>query len=485
MPRPTLVLGASGYVGSHLVARLAAEGVRVRAAARSTAALEREGWTGVELVAADVLEPKSLRAAMRGAGTAYFLVHLMGYGRDLRELERAAARNVAQAAADCGMKRIVYLGALAPADASSEHIRARRETGEILRAGKVPVTELRAGIIVGPGSAAFEVMRDLVLNLPVMVTPRWVRAKSPPIALDNLLEYLVRLPPQDEGHAAYDVAGPESLTYERMMRVLARLAGRPDPWIAPVPVLSPRLSSYWLWLVTSVHTPVARALVEGLRHDYLAHDAEARRRVPQRLATFEEAVRATFESERERPRTPHWREGDFAMRGESHGHAWYAKQASGSAIGDVTPEAAWEQVARIGGANGYYYLDGLWRLRELMDAAVAGGGRVRGRTHPSRLRVGDRIDTWEVVGVEPGRRLTLRFGMKAPGAGALELVVQPLGPRRTRVTATAFWHPAGVLGLAYWHALLPAHLLIFDGLAQAIVRRAATAGPAPGRRDSR
>jgi uncharacterized protein YbjT (DUF2867 family) len=475
--RTTLVLGASGYVGSHLVPRLLQAGVPVRAASRSIEPLAQHRWKDVELIPADVLDREQLRAAMQGVGTLYYLVHLMGYGRDLEELERHAATNVAAVAAECGVERIVYLGALAPPDPESAHIRARQRTGEILRGGTVPVTEVRAGIIVGPGSAAFEVMRDLVLNLPVMVTPRWVRAKSPPIALDNLLEYLARLPSVDgDRHGIYDVGGPEVITYEQKMRSLARLAGRRAPFIVPVPVLTPRLSSYWLWLVTSVPTNVARALIEGLRHDFVADDAPARERVPQRLATFEEAVQATFAAERSRSGAPHMREGDFGLRGQRHDHAYYSKRAGGAAIGDAPAEAVWEQVARIGGDNGYYYLDWLWRIRELMDGAVGGGGLARGRAHPKDVRVGDRIDTWEVIGVDPGKRLTMRFGMKAPGAGGLEFEVQPLTPKRTRVTATAFWHPKGVAGLAYWWAFAPAHLILFDGMTKEIIRRAQQAG---------
>lgn len=481
--RPVLVLGASGYVGSHLVPRLLRAGVPVRAAARRLDPLRRQQWQDVELVAADVLDPDSLRTAMRGARSVYFLVHLMGYGRDLLELERYAARNVADAAAQCGLRRIVYLGALAPPDPQSDHIRARRETGDILRGGTVPTTEIRAGIIVGPGSAAFEVMRDLVLNLPLMLTPRWVRSKSPPIALADLLEYLVRLPDTDgAAHGIYDVAGPNLVSYESMMRTVARLAGRRAPWIVPVPVLTPRLSSYWLWLVTSVPTNVARALIDGLRHDFVADDAQARQRAPLPLANFEQAVRDAFAAERARGMAPHWREGDFDMRGQRHDIAFYAKRASGAAIGEVPAEAVWREVAAIGGDNGYYYLDWLWRLRELLDAAIGGSGLRRGRRDPRDPQPGDRIDTWEVIGVDPGHRLTMRFGMKAPGAGVLELEVQPLTPTRTRVSATAYWHPAGALGLLYWYALAPAHLLIFDGLTRTIIERAArSAAPVENR----
>lgn len=474
--RRVLVLGASGTIGTQLVPRLQAAGLPVRAASRDVGPLERHRWRDVELVAADVLDRPSLRRALEGCGRVYYLVHLMGYGRDLATLERRAADNLVAAAAEAGCERIVYLGALAPPDPESEHIRARQETGEILRTGRVPVTEIRAGIIVGPGSAAFEVMRDLVLNLPVMVTPRWVRSKSPPIALDDLLEYLVRLPELPEtANAVLDVGGPETITYEWMMRVLARQAGRREPYIVPVPVLTPQLSAYWLRLVTSVPTNVARALIEGLRHDFVADDARARELVPQPLKDFEAAVAATFARERETPPAPHWKEGDFAMRGHRHDHAYYAKRASGYAVGEVPLAAAWKQIAAIGGPNGYYFLDWLWRIRELIDGAIGGRGATRGRRDPRDVQVGDHIDTWEVIGVEPERRLTLKFGMKAPGAGALELEVHALAPHRTRVTATAYWHPAGVRGLLYWYAMAPAHGVIFDGLSKEIVRRAAAA----------
>ncbi|MBS0393949.1 MAG: DUF2867 domain-containing protein [Proteobacteria bacterium] len=467
------VLGATGYVGSQLVPRLLAEGRRVRAVGRSLDALAREAWPGAELAAADVTDCESLERACRGCDVVYYLVHLMDEGGALVERERGAARNLATAAARAGVRRIVYLGSLAPVDAGSAHVEARLITGETLRAGAVPVTELRAGIVVGPGSAAFEVMRDLVMHLPVMVTPRWVQSTSPPIALENLLEYLVRLAEHpDATGAPIDVAGPERLTYEQMMRTLARLSGRREPWIIPVPVLTPRLSSYWLRLVTSVPTNVARALIDGLGSDFAACDDRARQLVPQRLLSFSDAVRVAFAAERAGERLPHWREGDFHMRGQRHEHAYYAKRAGASLDADVRPEAVWREISSIGGDDGYYYLDWLWRARELIDAAAGGEGGRRHRSRPHGVAVGDRIDTWEVIGVEPGRRLTLRFGMKGPGAGVLEIGVDPVGPRQARVFATAYWHPAGALGLLYWYALAPAHAVIFTGLTRAIVQRA-------------
>ncbi|MDA0256900.1 MAG: NAD(P)H-binding protein, partial [Chloroflexi bacterium] len=270
-----LVLGASGYVGSHLVPRLIEAGHEVRASSRDAEVLTGRGWDA-ELVSADALRPETLVAALHGVDVVYYLVHSMAAGGDFAALDRTAAANVRDAAARGGVRRIVYLGGLQPPEGSSEPLHSRRETGDTLRAGPVPVTELRAGIVVGPGSAAFEVIRDLVYHLPVMVTPRWVRSRTQPIALDDLLEYLVRLPDvQETAGRTLDVGGPETLSYEEMLRGFAEVVGR-RLRIVRVSVLSPRLSSYWLDFVTAVPASVARPLVDGLRHDLLADDAEIR-----------------------------------------------------------------------------------------------------------------------------------------------------------------------------------------------------------------
>ena len=479
--RPRLVFGASGYIGTNLVPRLLAAGVPVRVSSRQPQVLEARGWPGVEIVAADALDPATLPGALAGIGIAYYLVHSMGAGRDFGRLDLEAAANFAAAAEAAGVERICYLGGLVPEGATSEHIVSRRDTGEVLRRGKVPVTEIRAGIIVGPGSAAFEVMRDLVYHLPVMVTPRWVRAKSPPIALDNLLEYLIRAPalPETAG-GIYNAAGPEELTYAAMMRVLAQVAGRRPPWIIPVPVLTPRLSSHWLRFVTSVPTNIARALIEGLKHDFTADPEPLARLVPQRLLGFRESVEAAFAAERNAQVQARWTEGAFNMRQGRIDYAYYAKRAGGSAVARASPASVWALVAAIGGDNRYYYLNALWSLRETMDWALGGRGLNHGRRHPTEVRVGDKIDSWEVIGVEPERRLTLSFGMRAPGAGVLEFEIEPLSEGRTRVTATAYWHPAGVWGLMYWLSMEPAHRVIFQGLTREIARRA-EARERPGR----
>jgi uncharacterized protein YbjT (DUF2867 family) len=468
-----LVFGASGYVGSHLTPRLAAAGLAVRACARNVEVLKVREWAGVELAEADALDPESLPAALQGIEVAYYLVHSMAAGKNFSEIDLEAARNFARAAEQAGVKRIVYLGGLVPAGANTEHIRSRRETGDALRHGRVPVTEVRAGIIIGPGSAAFEVMRDLVLHLPVMVTPRWVRATSPPIALDNLLEYLQRIAFIDAAAGRiFDAGGPEIVSYNDMMRDLAKVAGKRPPRVIPVPVLTPKLSSYWLGLVTAVPSNIAQALIGGLKHDFVADDAELRALVPQTLLTVHEAIEAAFEAERSHTVAARWKEGAFSMRGFRHDVAFYAKRASGSCDANASVGSVWAEVTAIGGDNRYYYMNILWTIRELMDWLAGGPGFSRGRRHPTELRLGDAIDHWTVIALEENHLLTLNFGMKAPGAGVLEFELEPLASNRSRVTVTAYWHPKGVWGLLYWYALVPAHLFIFKGWTRAIARRA-------------
>ncbi|MDJ0805843.1 MAG: SDR family oxidoreductase [Gammaproteobacteria bacterium] len=469
-----LVLGASGYIGSHLVQRLMDEGIPVRASSRDIQVLESRDWINTELVAADALVPASLDRALAGVEIAYYLVHSMNAGKHFGQLDVQAASNFARAAVKAGVRRIVYLGGLVPDDADSEHIISRRQTGEQLRSSHVPVIEVRAGIVVGAGSAAFEVMRDLVYHLPLMLTPRWVQAKSPPIALDNLLTYLVHLPHLDDVEGCvFEAGGPDTLTYADMMRILAEVGGRPAPWIIPLPVLTPKLSSYWLRLITAVPTNIARALIGGLKHDFVADDAELRRRVPQYLLGFREAVEAAFAAERSSSGViARWTEGAFAVRNQRIDFAYYAKHLAQSVESRATAATVWSIVTAFGGDNGYYYMNSLWRLRELLNGLTIRSGRSKGRRHATELRIGDRIDSWKVLGIEPERRLSLSFGMQAPGAGMLEFELEPLSSGGTRLSMTAHWHPAGVWGLLYWYSLVPLHKRIFKGTVREICRRA-------------
>jgi uncharacterized protein YbjT (DUF2867 family) len=470
-----VVVGASGYIGTNLVPELLACGYRVRASARSREVLGARNWQNVELAAADVLKPETLDAALAGQDVAYYLVHCMRDGEDFAEIERRGAQNFAAAAARAGVKRIVYLGGLMPKDADSAHLLSRRLTGELLRAGVVPVTELRAGIIVGPGCASFEVIRDLVNHLPVMVTPKWVCSKSPPIALANVLTYLAGIATIPEAAGGiYDIAGPEILSYEELMRQYAEAIGK-KPIILPVPVLSPRLSSVWLRLVTAVPTGTARALIDGLKLRIEADDRDIRRLIPQQLMNYREAVSAVFEVERRNAVASRWTEGALMYRDYNPNYAFYAKNSSASFVARASPDAVWKQVTSIGGDNRYYAAELLWKIRETMDWAIGGPGRTRGRRHPNDVRIGDTIDSWRVIGVDARRRLTLAFGMKAPGAGVLEFEVTSIDGEYTRITLTAYWHPAGVWGLIYWYAFAPSHGIIFHAMVREIALRAEVA----------
>lgn len=473
LEKPDLVVGASGYIGTHLVSFLAGEGRRLRAASRNIEVLEGRGWDGVELCRCDALDPGSLDRALQGADTAYYLVHSMAAGKDFPELDAVAARNFAAAAARQGIRRIVYLGGLMPDAPRSSHLRSRRETGEILRAGTVPVTELRAGMIIGPGSAAWEVIRDLVNHLPVMITPRWVFSRSTPIALSNLLRYLADVPALDQAAGqTYDVAGPDTLSYAEIMQRYAALIGK-RPVIIPVPVLTPRLSSYWLRLVTSVPTNVARALIDGLSQDFIATDRRLRELIPQDLLGFDAAAAEALEADRQHAVPARWVEGSIACRSFKPQYGYYAKQAEGTAVTGAGADAVWAVIRRFGTGGDFFFAGFLWWLRRALDWLVGGPSLRRGRRHPDQLRVGDVIDAWRVIAIEPGRRLTLLMEMKAPGSGVLEFSVTDAGPER-QITMHAYWHPAGVWGLLYWYATLPLHAMLFRGTTRAIAARSET-----------
>lgn len=466
-----LVLGASGYIGTHLVEFLRAAGRRVRAASRNREVLEGRGWDGVDLCAADALEPGTLDAALEGVDTAYYLVHSMAAGTGFPELDAQAARNFAEAAARHEVRRIVYLGGLTPDHPRSAHLRSRQETGDILRRGSVPVTELRAGMIIGPGSAAWEVIRDLVNHLPVMVTPKWVYSRSTPIALSNLLHYLAAVPQYAEtAGQTYDVAGPEVLTYADIMRRYGGLVGR-KPLIIPVPVLTPRLSSYWLRLVTAVPTRIARALIDGLSQDVIASDDRLARLIPQELLDFDGAAAAALAAERQHAVPARWVESAAACTTFRPDYSFYAKQESGQALTTATAAQVWSVLCEVGKDGDFFHANAQWWLRRLMDWLVGGPSLRRRRRHPSELRTGDVVDAWRVIAIEPEQRLTLLMEMKAPGAGVLQFEIDEEGDRR-RITVRAFWHPAGVWGLLYWYATWPFHRSLFRGMARKIARRA-------------
>ena len=469
--KPDLVFGASGYIGTNLVEFLLAEGRRVRASSRNVEVLQGRGWEDAELCQADALDPASLDAIFESVDTAYYLVHSMAAGKSFPELDAIAARNFAAAAARKGVRRIVYLGGLTPENPRSVHLRSRQETGDILRNGSVPVTELRAGMIIGPGSAAWEVIRDLVNHLPIMVTPRWVSSKSTPIALTNLLRYLADVPKHDEtAGQIYDVACREVLSYKQIMLRYGKLVGK-RPVIIPVPVLTPRLSSYWLRLVTSVPTNLARALIGGLSQDVIARDHRLAALIPQELLGFDAAAAEALNADRQHALSAHWVESAIACESFRPMYSYYAKQAQGSARTPASAADLWALICKIGNRGDFFHARALWWLRRSLDWLVGGPSFRRHRRHPEKLRVGDVVDAWRVIALVPEEKLTLLMEMKAPGAGVLEFRIGDQGTER-RISIHAYWHPAGIWGLLYWYLTLPIHTLLFNGTARAIGRTA-------------
>ena len=471
--KSVLVFGASGYIGRHLTPALAREGFRVRAVARRLGPLEAEHWRGVECMSADALDPPTLRAALEGVDTAYYLVHSMAAGDAFPEIDRRAAENFAAAAAEAGVRRIVYLGGLTPPDPDTPHLASRIETGDILRRGSVPVIELRAGIIVGPGSAAFEVMRDLVAHLPIMITPRWIYSKSPPVALDDLIADLITLPGIDGAAGrVFETRGPEILTYEDMMHVLTAKLGRRKRIIIPVPVLTPKLSSYWLGFISAVPVNVARALITGLKYDLDADDGPLRAMIPRKTMDFSDSVDRVFTLEREIVAGDRWRTGAFALRGSRHDISFYCKSMTRTARGPTSAADVWTALSAIGTKeNPYFFRNALWSLRAWLDRRF-GGRQAPKRDVGEPLIKGARFDFWEVIAAVPQRRLTLLSHLVAPGAGGLEFEIDGHQDGSGALSATIFWHPAGFLGILYWYALWPAHAWMLRGMVRAIIREA-------------
>lgn len=477
-----LVAGATGYIGRLLVARLHDAGHEVRALVRDAGRAAALFDPTVEIVTGDVLIPNSLPAACTGIDVAYYLVHSMGDDEfSFEERDRRAARNFGEAATAAGLKRIIYLGGLGDEGARlSAHLRSRQEVGAILAGGGVPVTEFRAAIIIGAGSASFEMLRELTERLPVMICPRWVTSPIQPIAVADVLAYLTGCldVPETTGRVI-EIGGARVMTYQQMMQRFARLRGL-HRLIVRVPVLTPRLSSYWVDIVTSVPATVARPLIEGLRSPVVVRDTSAQALLPIPLTSFDDAVRAALAARR-----PGHRELPLVwMRRLPTRLSLLARDRLWPPIltdRDIRriaapPAAVFAELAGIGGPNGWYYMDRAWQLRGAMDRRLGGPGIDRRTPLPDIINPGDRRDFWHVVEAEPGRRVRLRALMRVPGEAELEWVVTPGETGGSVLYQTARFRPRGLAGRAYWYGLLPAHLLIFRGLAGAIAARAARRG---------
>lgn len=465
-----LVLGASGYIGQHLIPRLTEQGHEITAAARRIEWLEEQNWPHVSCRYVDVYRPETLTAALWQIDAVYYLIHGMGDGDDFIEKERQAAENLRDALRGSNVKQVIFLGALQPEGNSSPHLIARKLTGEILRQSGIPVTELRASIVVGPGSAAFEIMRDMVYNLPILTPPRWVRSKSSPVALDNLLTYLTELlqhPAQE--NRIFDVAGPEYISYQTLFERFIKISGK-KCWLIPVPLPTRFISVWFISMITSVPTSIASALIQGLNHDLPADGKPLQALIPQPLQTFDEAVKETLRREDEVVDSADWGYDPEARARWRPGYGFYPKHAGCEVDTQASSEALWHVVQQLGGKEGYFYANILWQIRARMDDMI-GNGVVYGRPQRDTLEIGDLVDGWKVITKKPLRQLALMFGMKAPGLGRLTFSIKDLGDRR-QLDVRAWWHPAGFSGLLYWFVMMPAHLFIFRGMAKRIAQLA-------------
>ncbi|GLP65411.1 NAD(P)-dependent oxidoreductase [Streptomyces sp. TUS-ST3] len=490
-----LVTGATGYIGGRLVPELLDAGYRVRCLARSPDRLRDHPWAGeAEVVAGDVTDAESVARALDGVDVAYYLVHAMSSGDDFEEIDRRAARIFADRARAAGVRRIVHLSGLVPADVParelSPHLRSRAEVARILLDSGVPTTVLRAAVVIGSGSASFEMLRYLTERLPVMVTPSWVHTRIQPVAVRDVLRALVGgadMPP--DVSRAFDLGGPDVLTYRQMMLRYAAIAGLPHRIILAVPMLTPGLSSHWVGLVTPVPASIARPLTESLRHEVVCHENDIARHLagpPAPLLGFDDAVRLALQRVREARVTTRWSSASVPGA-PSDPLPTDPDWAGGSLYSDhrelpvdASPEALWRVVEGIGGENGWYSFPLAWAVRGWLDRLVGGVGLRRGRRDAARLRVGDSLDFWRVEAIEPGRLLRLRAEMRLPGLAWLEMGVAADEDGRIRYRQRALFHPHGLLGHAYWWCVSPFHSIVFGGMARNIARAAAgSAGREP------
>lgn len=477
--RRVLITGATGYVGGRLLGRLERAGVVLRCLARRPEVLAGRVQPGTEVVAGDVHDRASLDRALAGVDSAYYLVHALGEGAAFEERDRAAAEHFGAAARAAGVRRIVYLGGLGTGPDLSAHLRSRQQVGEVLRASGVAVLELRASIVLGSGSLSFEMIRALVERLPVMITPRWVEVAAQPIAIEDLLDYLVEaLDVGLEASRVVEIGGADRVTYGDVMREYARQRGL-RRWMIRVPVLSPRLSSLWLGLVTPLYARVGRKLIESIRHPTVVGDPAALELFRVRPIGVRAAIAAALRNEERAIAVSRWYDAlSSAGLPEHPVNARFGQRrhdARECRVG-VPPARAFAPIRRIGGAQGWYAHSWAWRLRGALDLLGGGVGTRRGRPDPETLRVGDALDFWRVESYEPDRRLRLRAEMKLPGRAWLEFEVVP-ERNGSRIRQTALFDPSGLAGLAYWYAVLPIHKLVFRDMLAGIARAAASTPP--------
>ncbi|GLH74080.1 NAD(P)-dependent oxidoreductase [Geothrix limicola] len=468
-----LVTGATGYIGGRLVPRLLAAGHRVRCLARNPERLAGRPWPGVEKVQGDVSDPEALAAALRGVAQAYYLVHAMGEDRpDFRGRDLRQATTFAEACARAGVRRIIYLGGLGdPTRHRSDHLASRQEVGAALGSSGVPVLEFRAAVIVGSGSASFEMLRHLTERLPFMITPRWVKTRCQPIGVRDVLAYLTEALEHPDLSGIYEVGGGDVLDYRDMMLAYAQARGLRRV-ILPMRVPFPILSAIWVELVTPLPMALAKPLVEGMTTEVVVRDPRALEAFRVRPMVYREALELALRRLDEDAVETTWAS---SLAGEPEGRALGAYEGMllerHALHVRARPGTIFQAFCALGGESGWPAGNWLWQLRGTLDRALGGKGMRRGRRHPRELRVGDPVDFWRVEALEPDRLLRLRSEMKLDGHAWLQFTVRPEGTG-SRLEQTAFFEPHGLLGLLYWYAVLPFHWFVFPGLIRALKRRA-------------
>jgi len=472
-----LLTGATGYVGGHLLDELEKSGRTIRCLTRNPDSFAAREVATTSVVSADLTDADSLRTAMAGVHTAYYLVHSMDSTAAFEAEDRKAALTFAEAARHAGVKKIIYLGGLASGASLSSHLRSRQEVGEILRDSGTPTIEFRASIIIGPGSFSFEMIRALVERLPVMVMPQWVKTPTQPIAIEDVIAYLVAaLDLEMEESLVVEIGGSDQVSYQDLLREYAKQRGLKRLMI-PVPVLSPRLSSLWLGLVTPVFAHIGRELVDGLKNETVVRDTAALQMFSIRPRGYRESIERALLTGDQQFARKRWSK-KFSRGTADKKNGEQNKFESGSRLVDsrtmhthCPPEKAFLPVEQLGGAIGWYYGDWLWTLRGVLDRAFGGAGMQRGRRDPLRLLPGDKIDCWRVEAIEQGRLLRLVAEMRVPGRAWLQFELEP-DSSGTQIRQTAIFDPLGLTGRLYWYLLIPIHQILFQGMLRSIVKTA-------------
>ncbi len=471
-----LLTGGTGYIGGRVLRRLERQGRAVRCLCRNPEVLSGRVAPSTQIVQGDLLQPASLdAAAFAGIDTAFYLVHALRSGPEFEKLEKEAAANFARSAAKSGVSRIIFLGGLTHGGALSPHMRSRLETGNILRASGIPVIEFRASIVIGSGSASFELIRALVERLPAMITPRWVHTPAQPIAIEDVVDYLVEaIEVQAEGGMIVEIGGTEVTSYLGIMREYARQRNL-RRWFFAVPFLSPNLSSRWLTLITPIYASIGRCLIESVRNASVVHDSETSRIFHVRPVGLRIAIERALANEDRVAAETRWSDAGYVGPPDAVSRPGTDTLSSTQAVSvPLSPVEAFAPIRRIGGRTGWYFGDWMWRIRGLLDLMTGGVGMRRGRPDPETPLAGSTLDFWRVQIYEPDRHLRLFAEMRVPGRAWLEFRAEPAG-QSTVLRQSAYFEPSGPGGLLYWYLLWPVHEVMFRGMLRRIAAKAVNA----------